>query len=232
MRHSNRRQFLRYAAGLGLSAAALGSLSSACGLLPTRTPPRLPRLGYLSLGPREAYAAEVDAFLEGLRELGYVEGRTITIEWRFTSEGRDAAWAELATELVRLPVDLIVSISSSAASLAAKAATSTIPIVVTASAPVESGLVASLARPGGNVTGPGVPVGVNAKHLELLRSVVPGLTRAAAFVDTTNAANSPQWDEFRTAAEMAGVQPQLVDLHTPATWKKRLTSPSQAEPSR
>jgi putative ABC transport system substrate-binding protein len=181
----------------------------------------MPRLGYLSPGPREGRADVVNAFVEGLRDLGYVEGQTIAIEWRFapagseaftSAAGRDAAWAELATELVRLPVDVIVSLSSTPASLAAKAATNTIPIVVLAANPVETGLVASLSHPGGNVTGPIGIVGVNTKHLELLRSVVPGLTRAAAFGDTTQPASAPQWDEFRRAAETAGVESQMVDL--------------------
>jgi putative ABC transport system substrate-binding protein len=175
----------------------------------------MPRLGYLSLGPREAYAETVDAFLGALRDLGYVEGQTIAIEWRFAPLGSDAAWAELGAELVRLPVDLIVSLSSTTASLAAKAATSTIPIVVVAALPVETGLVASLSRPGGNITGVASPVGVNAKHLDLLRAVVPGLTGAAFFGEANNPANRPQWDEFRTAAETAGVQPQLIELRTP-----------------
>jgi putative ABC transport system substrate-binding protein len=175
----------------------------------------MPRIGYLSLGPREAYAANEEAFLDGLRELGYVEGQTIAIEWRFAPAGSEAAWAELAAELVRLPVDVIVSFGSTALTLAAKAATNTIPIVIDASGPVESGLVASLSRPGGNITGVAVQNGVNPKHLELLRSVVPGLTRAAAFVATTNPAGPPQWDEFRAAAEAAGVQAQLVEVNTP-----------------
>ena len=98
--------------------------------------------------------------------------------------------------------------------MAARAATNTIPIVVTASAPVESGLVASLARPGGNVTGVTDPIGQHAKRLDLLRSVVPGLTRAAALVDANNPANPPQWDEFRRAAEQGGVLPQRVELHS------------------
>jgi putative ABC transport system substrate-binding protein len=159
----------------------------------------------------------VDAFLGALRDLGYVEGQTIAIEWRFAPAGgvNDAAvHAELAAELVRLPVDVIVSLSSTSATLAAKAATSTIPIVATASVPVESGLVASLARPSGNVTGVSGAVGENAKHLDLLRSVVPGLTRAAALFDVANPANAPQWDEFRQAAETAGVQAQRIDLYS------------------
>jgi putative ABC transport system substrate-binding protein len=177
----------------------------------------VPRIGYLSLGPREAYANIVDAFLGSLRDLGYVEGQTIAIEWRFTRSGNDSAsaeLAELAAELVRLPVDVIVSISSTPASQAAKAATSTIPIVVAASDPVETGLVASLARPGGNVTGVSSAVGLDTKRLDLLRSVVTGLTRAAALADATNPVNALLWDEFRQAAEQVEVQAQRIDLYS------------------
>jgi putative ABC transport system substrate-binding protein len=196
--------------------AGLAVLASACGVLSPPARAKVPRLGYLSPGPREERADVVDAFLGGLRDLGYVEGQTIAIEWRFTPSGNDAETvelAELATELVRLSVDVIVA-NATAAAMAAKAATNTIPIVALAAIPGETGLVAGLARPGGNVTGPsGAVVGVNAKHLELLRSVVPGLTRAAAFGESTNPVGPPQWDEFRQAAEMAGVQAQLIDLH-------------------
>jgi putative ABC transport system substrate-binding protein len=217
VRRTNRRTFLRNAAGLGLFGAGLAVLASACGVLPPQARAKIPRLGYLSPGPREGRADVVNAFLEGLRDLGYVEGQTIAIEWRFTPAGsvNDAAvYAELAAELVRVPVDVIVSLSSTTASQATKDATNTIPIVVIASVPVETGLVASLARPGSNVTGPSNPVGVNAKHLELLRSVVPGLKRAAALVDGANPAVPPQWDEFRQAAETAGVQAQRIDLYS------------------
>jgi len=214
-RRTNRRTFLRNT-GLGMFGAGLAMLSSACTVEPPQARAKLPRIGYLSPGPREAYIDAAGAFLEGLRGLGYIEGQTIAIEWRFASAASvsDAAWRELAADLVRLNVDVIVSLQTTAAALAAKAATSTIPIVANSAAPVESGLVASLSRPGGNVTGLGGFVGQNAKQLDLLRAVVPGLTRAAAFVDASNPANPPQWDEFQRAAEKSGVLAQRIELHS------------------
>ena len=117
-----------------------------------------------------------------------------------------------------------------AASLVAKAATNTIPIVARAAVPVETGLVADLARPGSNMTEPsGVVLGVNAKHLELPRSVVPSLTRGAAFLDATNPANAPQWDEFRTAAGMSGVQAQRIDLYSPGDMEGAFVDSSGAQ---
>src|SRR5262249_18301704 len=150
VRGAHRRTFLRYAAGLGLSGAGLGILSSACRLLPSQTATKVPRIGYLSVGPREGYAArDVDAFLEGMRDLGYVEDETVKIEWRFApSSSSDAPWFNLVAELVKLPVDVIV-VTNTTAALAAKQTTSTIPIVVVNVVnPVETGLVDSYARPG------------------------------------------------------------------------------------
>ena len=226
---TNRRTFLRNAAGLGIFGAGLAALASACGVLSPQAHAKIPRLGYLSPGPREERTDLVDAFLEGLRDLGYIEGQTVTIEWRFTPAGRDAAWAELAADLVRLPVDVIVA-NGTAASLAAKAATNTIPIVASVAIPVETGLVASLARPGGNVTGPSAAVaGSDAKHLELLRSVVPNLKHVAAFIDATNPADAPRWDEFRKAAGMAGVQAQAIDIYSPSDLERAFVESSGAQ---
>ena len=212
---SDRRTFLRYAGGLGLSVAGLGIPSSACGLLPGRGAANVPRIGYLGLGPREARAATVvDHFLQGLRELGYVEGETVAIEWRFGPPGLgDAPWPTLATDLVGLPIDIIVA-DNTAAALAAKQVTSTIPIVALAVAyPLESGLIASPARPGGNLTAlAGVRPGQDAKHFELLRAVVPGLTGTVHL----NAVTTPtaSWEEFRAAAESAGVGVQRILLRS------------------
>ena len=142
-------------------------------------PKQVPRIGYLAPAPRSA-SGGIDAFREGLRELGYAEGQTIAIESRFT-EGRDERARDLATELVQLGVDVIVA-SSTAHALAAKHATSTIPIVfVGVGDPVARGLVTSIARPGANLTGVGPfsSVEVTSKRLELLLQAVPGVTRVA-----------------------------------------------------
>src|SRR5581483_9165445 len=132
--------------GLGLLAG--------CGRLPwqAQEPVRAPRIGFLSPGSAEATSHVVESFRQGLREHGYVEGQTIDIEWRFLA-GRNEQLASVAAELVAIPVDLIVA-GSVPAVRAARDATSTIPIVMSASSdPVGAGLIASLARPGRNVTG-------------------------------------------------------------------------------
>ena len=137
--------------------------------------PKVPRIGYLTIGyaPTEARRAPLrEAFLQGLRELGYVEGKNILIEYRY-AEGKSERFPDLAAELVHLKVNIIVA-NVTAAALAAKKATRTIPIItVTSADPVGSGLVASLAHLGGNVTGPSLLPGLemSGKQLELLKEV-------------------------------------------------------------
>src|SRR5262249_10081899 len=140
---------------------------------------KLPIIGFLGPNTRSAASEWVVALVQRLRELGWMEGRTITIEYRW-AEGREERFPEIAAELVRLKVELIVT-SGTPAVMASKKATSVIPIVfATAGDPVGSGLVASLARPGGNVTGLATLANELAgKRLELLREVVPGLRRLA-----------------------------------------------------
>jgi ABC-type uncharacterized transport system substrate-binding protein len=211
----DRRAFVRRVVGLGAAAAGLTLLSSACALLPSQTPAKMPRIGYLGTQDREAMADRVDAFLGGLRDLGYVEGQTIAIEWRFSpAEGGEAPYGPLVTELVGLAVDVIVVDGGQGVAQAAKRATSSIPIVTTSMfSPVENGLVASLARPGGNLTGlMTTPPGVYAKCLDLLREVVPGLARVAVLVDVNNPLLREAWAELREAADAAGIQAQQVDL--------------------
>ena len=184
-----RRAFLRGVAGLTVAPAGPALFSTACGLAQFRPSARVPRIGYMALGPREEGADQVDAFVQGLRDLGYVEGQTIGIEWRFTQGGPDPQFAEAAAqELVGLPVDLIVTGTTPLAQ-AAQRATSTIPIVATNVAnPVETGLVACLGRPGGNITALTVNVpGMRAKYVGLLREVVPGLSRVAALIQPSSA---------------------------------------------
>src|SRR5262249_28411153 len=146
----------------------------------------------LGPGPREARAAlVVDPFLDGLRDLGYVEGQTISIDWRFTVTNVEARDRELLAEVLRLPLDLIVVNASTPAALAARQMTSVVPILaLSVSHPVETGLVASLARPdAGNLTAlaSNAP-GQLAKQLYLLQDVVPGLARVAALVSVTTPA--------------------------------------------
>ena len=141
---------------------------------------KVPQIGYLAVLPRSGlFQQNRQAFLEGMREHGYTEGQTIAIEWRF-AEGRPERLSDLADELVRLKVNLIVA-EATAASRAAKQATRTIPVVfIGAVDPVTDGLVISLARPGGNVTGlSSMSPELMGKRLQLLKEVVPGMTRVA-----------------------------------------------------
>lgn len=160
-------------------------------------------------------AANVDAFRRGLQELGYKEGQNIEIVYR-SSDGRDERFAALASELVRLKVDLILTRGTPAA-LAAKRATDTIPVVMAASGdPVGSGIVASLSRPGGNVTG--LSSGITesfAKRVELLTELLPGLKRVAAILNMGNPVVPPQWDIVEASARSLGVEAHLLDVRRP-----------------
>ena len=171
----SRRRFLRG----GLALAGLGLLPG-CRMLPAPAQQRskAPRLGYLHPGVSTAPGLKAfqDAFLEGMRELGHVEGQDLTITWRW-AEGQEDQLPALADELAMIPVDVIVAVGS--AIPAAKNATATIPIVFPAhSDPVGSGLVASLARPGRNLTGlSAFNAQIGGKRLDLLKETVPGLSR-------------------------------------------------------
>jgi len=158
----------------------LGGASAAWPLpLSAQQPGKLPTIGYLGANTPSAESQRIAAFVQRLRELGWIEGRTIAIEVRW-AEGRNERFAEIAAEFVRLKVDVVVT-AGTAAVVAAKQATSVIPIVfAVAGDPVGTGLVASLARPGGNVTGLSLQAAdIAGKRLELLREVVPGLRRLA-----------------------------------------------------
>jgi len=161
-------------------------------------------------------AANLDAFRQGLRELGYVEGRNMRIEYR-SADGRSERFPDLAAELVRLKVDVILTRGTPAV-MAAKNATGTIPVVMAASGdPVLSGVVSSLARPGGNVTGlSAVVVEVSGKRLELIREMAPGVSRVAALFNMSNPNDALQWKEIETAAPSLRVQLQLLDVRKPS----------------
>ena len=156
------------------------------------------RIGYLDGGNAAGSAVLVDAFLQELTKLGWIEGKNITIEYRFAENKGSEHLLELAAELVRLKVDLI-AVTGSTAALPAKRATTTIPIVMTNAAdPVGAGLVASLARPGGNVTGfSSLSNELNTKRLEILKDAVPKLTRVGLL---RSPAVSSQTKDLRAAA--------------------------------
>jgi ABC-type uncharacterized transport system substrate-binding protein len=175
-------------------------------------PKKVPRIGFLASGSPSSFAAQTEAFRQGLRELGYVEGQNIGIEYRY-AEGRTDRFAELATELVRLKVDVIVTASTPGV-LAAKEASSTIPIVFGAiNDPVASGLVASLARPGGNITGlTNLSPDLDGKRLELLKEAFPKVTRVGYLWNPD--APGTGLTGMQAAASGLGVQLQSLEART------------------
>jgi putative ABC transport system substrate-binding protein len=172
------------------------------------------RIGFLGSDSASS-AARIKLFREGLRELGYVEGKNIVIEYRF-SEEKPGSETALAAELVHLKVDIIVT-AGAGGTRAAKEATSTIPIVMSQDPdPVGNGFVASLARPGGNITGlSSVGADLAGKRLELLKEVVPKLFHVAVFGTSTNPGNVPALRETELAAAVFKVQLQFLDILGP-----------------
>ncbi len=168
----------------------------------------LKRIGWVSASSLSGSSGRSEAFRQGLRELGYVEGENIVIEWRY-AEGKQHRLNELAAELVRLKVEVIV-VGGTASARAAKRATKTIPIVMTnVSDPVALGFAVSLSRPGGNVTGLStLAPELSGKRLELLKELIPEITRVAIVGDSTNPGNSQALSEAKRAAEAFGVQLQ------------------------
>jgi len=165
---------------------------------------KLPTIGFLGSATSAAWAPWTAAFLQRLRELSWVEGRTIAIEYRW-AEGRNERGAEIAAEFARLKVDVIVTTGSSA--LAVKEAISTVPVVFALwSDPIGSGYIASLARPGGNATGLSLQsLDTAAKRLELLREIVPGLRRLAILARLDNPSNGVEVGEVETASRTLGL---------------------------
>jgi putative ABC transport system substrate-binding protein len=166
---------------------------------------RLPTVGFLGTATPSAWSQRTAAFVQRLRELGWIEGRTVAIEYRW-AEARNDRYTEIAAEFVRLKVDVIVS--SGGPIVAAKQATSVIPIVfAVAPDPVGGGLVASLARPGGNVTGLSLQQGDTAgKRVELLREVVPALRRLAILGNVGNPQNLLEMSEAQAAVRTLGLE--------------------------
>jgi putative tryptophan/tyrosine transport system substrate-binding protein len=176
-------------------------------------PKKIPRIGYLAAS---RIAADSRAAInQGLRKLGYVEGQNITIEYRY-AEGKFERLPVLAGELVLLKVDVILT-AGSTATRAAKEATSTIPIVMLQdNDPVASGFVASLARPGGNITGLStLRPEISAKRLELLKEIVPGLSRVGVFGASDNPGNAQALKEVELATGALRLQVQYLDIRSP-----------------
>jgi putative ABC transport system substrate-binding protein len=217
------KQFLCIAVGVTLLAVGFP--------VDAQQPGKIPRLGVLwpflpTVGPPLA-----EAFRQGLRNVGYVEGQNIAIEYRY-SEGEDSRLTDLADELVRLKVHVIFAPTTTAA-LAAKNATHEIPIITaTAGDPVGSGLVASLARPGGNVTGLSLlaSLEISGKQLQLLKEVLPKLTRIAVLVDPSNPPTAGLLKETEQAGRSLGVQLRVVEARDPTELESALSTVKKDHP--
>jgi putative tryptophan/tyrosine transport system substrate-binding protein len=183
-------------------------------LTEAQQPKKVPRIAFLLGGPSSFYSARIDVFKQGLKELGYVEGKNITIEYRY-AEGKADRLPALAAELVGLKVDVILTTATPSV-LAVKKASATIPIVaIGIGDPVASGLVASLARPGGNVTGLTILAPeLSGKRLELLKEAVPNVTRVAFLWNSANPAQVPQWREAQAAAQELRLQLQSLEVRS------------------
>jgi putative ABC transport system substrate-binding protein len=203
-------------------------LFALCAAAEAQQPAKIPRIGYLTAGSLSAILARTEAFLQGLRELGYVEGKNIVIEWR-SVEGKADQPPGLAAELVRLNVDVIVT-AGPQVTHAAKKATVTIPIVMTFDPdPVGSGFVASLARPGGNITGLSTLASeISGKQLELLKEIVPRLSRVAVLGSSTTPGNAQSLKETELAARALAVQLQYLDVRDPKDIETAFRATSKA----
>jgi ABC-type uncharacterized transport system substrate-binding protein len=190
----------------------LGGAAAAWPLAARAQPGKVPTIGFLGVGTVSSQGHLAAAFGQRLRELGWIEGRTVAIEYRW-AEGRPERFVEIATEFVRLKVDVIFT-SGTGAVIAAKQATSVIPIIFASGGdPVRTGLVASLAHPGGNVTGLSQQmIDLAGKRLALLREVVPGLGRLAMLANVGNPAIALEMSEVQAAARTLGLEVATSDI--------------------
>ena len=174
-------------------------------------PGRVPTVGFLGASTLSAWSLWTAAFVQRLRELGWIDGRTIAIEYRW-AEGRSERYTEIGTEFVRLKVDVIVTVGTAVPAL--KQLTSVIPIVFAAAVdPVGSGLVASLARPGGNITGlSNQTADIAGKRVELLRELVGQVRRLAIMVKSDNASAASEMREVKAAAGTLGIQVVILEI--------------------
>ena len=177
-------------------------------------PTKVPRIGFL-LASSAGVDSRVEAFRQGFRELGYIEGKNIAIEWRY-AEGKEDRVPKLAAELVQMNVEIIVTDGTNV-TRAAKNATKTIPIVMASDAdPVGNGFVASLARPGGNVTGlVNLLAGLSGKRLEILKEAIPGISRVGVLWNPENPSSISAFKETQEAAQALAMQLQSLEVHGP-----------------
>ncbi len=210
--------------GLALGAMLLALSFSA----DAQQPAKIPRIGLLSPFSPSATAGWHQAFRQGLRDLGWVEGKNISIEYRY-AEGKSDRLPDLAADLVRLKVDIIVA-SVNTDALAAKNATRAIPIVVaSAGDPVAIGLVESLARPGGNITGLSqISPELAGKRLELLKEIVPKLSRVAVLWNPKGTTSPLAWKEIQLPARELGVQLHSLEVQSPNEFEKAFQEATRA----
>jgi putative tryptophan/tyrosine transport system substrate-binding protein len=203
------RTLMRKIAFISLTLGTL--LFALCLPANSQQPKKVPRIGILAAQSPSSSSYRVEAFRKGLIELGYTEGKNIALEYRY-ADGRLERLPDLAAELVRLKVDIILALGTPAAR-AAKQATTTISIVMTGGDPVRAGIVASLARPGENVTGlSDATVDVSTKRLELLKEVVPKLSRVAILWNPLNPTNLLQLKDTQAAAPALGMTVYAVEV--------------------
>jgi len=178
-------------------------------------PKKIPRIAFLSAASRSTISDRIEAFRQGLRELGYAEGKNILIEYRY-ADGKLDTLPALTRELIRLDIDVLVT-GGPTVTRRAKEATSTIPIVMAQdNDPVSAGLIASLARPGGNITGlSALHPEISGKRLELLKEIVPKLSRVTVLEASTNPGNAEALQETKLAAGAFGAKLQYVNVLSP-----------------
>jgi putative tryptophan/tyrosine transport system substrate-binding protein len=187
-----------------------------CFPVSAQQPTQVPRIGYLSTGSPSVSSTNLNAFRQGLRDLGYIEGKNIALEIRW-AEGSAERVPDLALELVRLKIDVLLVGGGTATALRVKKVTNTVPVVFTlVSDPVGDGLVASLARPGGNLTGlSSVSEDLVGKRLELLKETIRKLSRVAVLLDPKDPANVDSFKEIEAVGKSLGVRLQALEVRRP-----------------
>jgi putative tryptophan/tyrosine transport system substrate-binding protein len=195
-----------------LSILFVAVLLAVAVIVEAQQPKKVPRIGYLTLGSASPPSANQEGFRDGLRQLGYIEGQNIHVEYRYAA-GRVERLSELAAELVGLKVDVIIAANTQSIE-ATRRATKTIPIVFQVTFdPVASGFVASLARPGGNLTGlTTLNQEVAGKRVELLKEVMPRISRVAVLRNPTNSGSLFAVKETETAADQLGIRLQVLEV--------------------
>ena len=204
--------------------AGLGAVFAAPLVAEAQAPIARPRVAFLGAESPSTNRHFFDAFRQGLRDHGYVDGQNVTLEERW-AEGRNERFPEIIGELIRLKASVIMAISAPAAA-AAKNATTTVPVVFVTGDPVGSGLIRSFARPGGNLTGLSISLGeeFSGKWLELLKEAVPRISRVAVLYNPTNSANAAYLAVLRSVAQKRGVKLQATGVQDPAGFDRAFAS--------